>query len=83
MCTVPDTAVTLLNLQSKDTSSYYCQCEVRNIKCFRRQLHDVKSSDVQFLDIFDSSKGVTFLSYVLSASDEVLNGDSLLASIQV
>ena len=82
MCTVPDTAVTLLNLQSKDTSSY-CQCEVRNIKCFRRQLYDVKCSDVQFLDIFDNSKGVTFLSFVLSASNEVIDGHSLLASIQV
>ena len=31
MCTVPDTAVTLLNLQSKDTSSYIVNVKLETL----------------------------------------------------
>ena len=43
----------------------------------------VESNNVGFLDIYDSRDGVTVLIYVLVDPDDVLDGDSLLASIQV
>ena len=51
---------------------------------FRGQLNlQVESNNVGFLDIYDSRDGVTVLIYVLVDPDDVLDGDSLLASIQV
>ena len=43
----------------------------------------MESKNVGFLDISDSSNGLTVIVYVLISTGEVLDGDSLLASIQV
>ena len=43
----------------------------------------MESDDVGILDISDSSMGVSVVTYVLVGMGEVLNGDNLLASIQV
>ena len=43
----------------------------------------MKSDGVGFLDVSYSSMGVTVVTYVLISTGVVLDGDSLLASIQV
>lgn len=43
----------------------------------------MENNNVGFLDVYDSRDGVTVLIYVLVDPDDVLDGDSLLASIQV
>ena len=50
---------------------------------FRREVFEVKSDGVGFLDVSYSSMGVTVVTYVLISTGVVLDGDSLLASIQV
>lgn len=43
----------------------------------------VDSNDVMIIDILDNSMGVSFLTYIILNGDEILDGNSLLAAIQV
>ena len=65
------------------TSHCYVYFHLNVTAHFRRDVFEVKSDGVGFLDVSYSSMGVTVVTYVLISTGVVLDGDSLLASIQV
>jgi hypothetical protein len=78
------TAVQLnFKLATAEAVNAYCaNKECLTVKLAKREVLVVESKDVRFLEISGSEKGVSVLIYVLIAGNEVLDGDSLLASIQ-
>ena len=84
-CKNPFTNTKSVNLLSSHYCTYYgAHNKVCIPKCSRRkELLQIDSNDVGFLDMFDSSDGISVVIYVVTATGEVMDGDSLLASIQV